>query len=126
MMHGFIFLYVVVFTAIFAANRPAAAQECEEDQSCLDAAAYNHRGRTHEAEGDYTQAIDDLTHAVRLAPDNDYYLNDLAMAYVYRAQAYLIEGKYEQALADLRQYVLLEKDNSVKEVLDLIVFVEGL
>ncbi len=129
MMHGFVFLLVMVFTVIFAANRQAAAQEGEngeEDQSCLDAAAYNDRGRTHESDSEFTLAIDDLTHAVELAPDNIYYLDDLAMVYVYRAQAYLIEGKYEEALADLRQYVALTRENAAKEVLDLIVFVEGI
>jgi tetratricopeptide (TPR) repeat protein len=124
-LHRVLFMGLVALMA--ALDRNAIAQESTSAvvQACPDAAAYNISGHIHEAEGDYEQAIVDLTHAVKLAPDDMHYRNDLAVVYVYRGQAHLIQGNYEQGLADLRQYVWLARDNADPAVLELIAGTTG-
>ena len=65
------------------------------------AVAYYSRGSTHVAQGDYDQAIDDYTEALRLKPKD-------AVAYKVRGDAYEKQRNYDKAIADYTKAIGLD------------------
>ena len=66
-----------------------------------DAEAYEIRGLSSLDIGEYRQAIEDFTYAIRLKPNN-------AESYCYRGFAYSCEGEYYRAMMDYDKAIALE------------------
>jgi hypothetical protein len=64
---------------------------------------YVAQGQAHLEQGDYAQAVEVLSEAIRVNPDN-------AKAYYYRGSAYREQGEFELAIADLNEAIRLEPE----------------
>jgi tetratricopeptide (TPR) repeat protein len=69
----------------------AFTQALDIDPNCQ--AAYRLRGRSHDAAGDYQQAVEDLSTAIRLDPTDE-------EAFVYRSVAFKMMNEDGKAIAD--------------------------
>lgn len=70
----------------------------------------NRRGRLYSRNGDYNNALKDLSETIRLKPDWGYFYSD-------RAKLYRKMGKVEEALADEEMDAKLKVENDRKEQL---------
>ena len=68
--------------------------------------AYGRRGMIYYwAKNDYGRAVADLSHALRLKPDDELFLS-------YRGQAYLAKGQFALASKDFERLIKLKPDNA--------------
>jgi tetratricopeptide (TPR) repeat protein len=83
---------------------PAAAPSAADSDTPQDASSYARRGEAYASRHDYPKAIDDLNHAITLAPDNADYVFARAAAEFANRQPFL-------GMADLNQTLKLKPDD---------------